>query len=286
MRWAALTIDIGSVDACETAEQLFYNAGIKGIAVDDTAFPMRITGYLPEDERLAGRVRAIDAALTLLPTLGIESVSGRVSLAYVEEDDWANAWKKYFKPMRIGRGIVVLPPWEAPDLRPDDISIVIDPGMAFGTGSHATTQLCLQALEDAVAPGAIVADIGTGSGILAIAAAKLGASSVYAMDIDPQAVRIAGQNATVNSTVLELSEELPRGRVFNVVVANIIADTLIELSTVLTSLLAPAGILIASGIINHRALDVELAFRESGLSEAVGKTRDEWVVQIYHKQAD
>jgi len=156
--------------------------------------------------------------------------------------------------------------------------------MAFGTGSHPTTRLCLEALEDAVAPGATVADIGTGSGILAIAASKLGASAVYAMDIDPLAVRIAGQNALVNSVTLTLSEEMPRQKVFDVVVANIIADTLIELSHVLSSLTSPRGILIVSGIIASRAQDVEKAFIQAGMSPVQGETNGEWVAQTYHIQ--
>ena len=147
-----------------------------------------------------------------LPGFGITGAGTELTLRYVEEADWANAWKAYFKPFRVGRRLVVTPPWEHPDLTPDDIPLVIDPGMAFGTGSHPTTQLCLTALEDFVQPGQAVADVGTGSGILAIAAAKLGASPVAANDNDPLAVKIARENAAANGVSVTVTEALPDGR--------------------------------------------------------------------------
>lgn len=283
MRWAAVKIEAEDVEAMNAAEQLLYNAGFKGVALNDISIPPCVTGYLPEDARLPAQLRAVDAALMLLPSIGITGLSEKADVAFVEEQDWANAWKKYFKPIRIGKRLVVTPPWESPDLAADDLPIVIDPGMAFGTGSHGTTQLCLEALEQVVAPGKTVADIGTGSGILSIAAAKLGADSVYAMDIDPLAVRIATENAAVNGATIETSEQLPEGRVFDVVVANIIADTLIELSETLAGFTAPGGWFIASGIINHRAADVRAAFAKAGLGEADERASGEWVAQVYQR---
>lgn len=286
MRWAALTVEVGAAASVEAAEQLFYNSGIKGVAIDDTADPVRITGYLPDDDRLHGQIRAINAALNLLPSLGLDGISENVQLGYIEEADWATAWKKYFKPLRIGKRLVVTPPWEDPALGPDELAIVIDPGMAFGTGSHATTQLCLEAIEETLSPGASMADIGTGSGILSIAAAKLGAACIYAVDIDPLAVRIARDNARVNGVTAEFSETLPRNIRYDIVVANIIADTLIDLAPTLHAILAPTGALIVSGIINSRSADVEQAMIKEGLKPAGGKTNGEWILQKYHDRKD
>jgi ribosomal protein L11 methyltransferase len=278
-------IEAQDSDAMNAAEQLLYNAGFKGIALNDISVPPRITGYLPEDDRLPAQLRAVDAALALLPAIGIDGISDKAEVSFVEEEDWANAWKKYFKPIRVGKRLIVTPPWESPALADDDLPIVIDPGMAFGTGSHGTTQLCLEALEQSVAPGATVADIGTGSGILAIAAAKLGAGDVYAMDIDPLAVRIATENADVNGTALTVTEEMPEGRTFDVVVANILADTLISLRESLTALTAPGGTFIASGIISHRADDVRAAFENCGFGPVDQRTQGEWVAQVYRRTA-
>ena len=281
MRWASLTIEAQDGDALGAAEQLCYNAGIKGVAVDDGGHPLRITGFLPEDDRLESAIRAIDTALALLPSLGIEGVSPSARVSFIDEDDWANAWKKYFKPIRVGRRLIVTPPWEKPELGDGDLAIVIDPGMAFGTGSHATTQLCLTALEELVFPGASVADIGTGSGILAIAASKLGASDVRAMDVDPLAVRIAEQNAEVNGVRISVSEARPEGEAFDIVVANIIADTLIAMAGDLAALTARSGSLVVSGIIEHRAGDVESAFAAAGMAIVRKDRQGEWIAQKY-----
>ncbi len=210
MRWAEISIDAeaGAVDAVGNALSV---AGCGGFEVRETAQPPAVAGYLPVDDRLEARLSQLKDALARLPGYGITGAGTELTLHYVEEADWANAWKAYFKPMRVGRRLVVTPPWEHPDLAPDDIPIVIDPGMAFGTGSHPTTQLCLAALEDFVQPGQAVADVGTGSGILAIAAAKLGAAHVAANDIDPLAVKIARENAAVNGVALVVEEALPAG---------------------------------------------------------------------------
>ena len=190
MRWAEISIDAeaGAVDAVGSA---LNAAGCGGFEVRETAEPPAVAGYLPVDDRLEDRLGQLQDALAQLPAHGVTGAGTELTLRYVEEADWANAWKAYFKPMRVGRRLLVTPPWEHPDLAPDDIPIIIDPGMAFGTGSHPTTKLCLAALEDYVQPGQTVADVGTGSGILAIAAAKLGAARITANDIDTLAVKIA-----------------------------------------------------------------------------------------------
>jgi ribosomal protein L11 methyltransferase len=202
----------------------------------------------------------------------------------VEEADWANAWKAYFKPFRVGRRLLVTPPWESPSLEPGDIPLVIDPGMAFGTGTHPTTQLCLIALEDLMQPGFSVADIGTGSGILAIAAAKLGASQVFANDNDPLAVKIARENAAQNHVSIIVTDDLPEGA-HQIVVANILADVIIGLASELIALLEPDGILIASGIIDTRENDVQSALSACGLHFQETRRLGEWVALIFRRAA-
>jgi len=176
----------------------------------------------------------------------------------VKEEDWANEWKKYFKPVRVGKNIMIKPTWEAAVLQEGDLVIEIDPGMAFGTGTHPTTVLCLEALEKYVQPEQLVYDIGTGSGILAVAAAKLGAE-VQAGDIDSLAVRIAKENISLNKVEDRVKVEAgDLGEVFidqaDIVIANIIADVIIELLPQLPSLLKPGGLFIASGIIDAMSL--------------------------------
>jgi len=200
----------------------------------------------------------------------------------VKEEDWAHEWKKYFKPMRIGKNFVVKPSWEEFVPQQGQVVIEIDPGMAFGTGTHATTSLCLQAIEEHVKPDQLVFDIGTGSGILAIAAAKLGAK-VQAGDIDKLAVKIARENVMLNG--LEDRVEVRAGNlgeVFtgraDVVVANIIAEVIIELLPQLPSLMKPEGIFLACGLIAERVKEVTGKMEEQGL-EVVGSMEEAgWVL--------
>ena len=282
MRWAEISIDAdaGAVDAVGNA----LNAvGCGGFEVQETAEPPAVAGYLPVDDRLEERLSQLQDALALLPDFGITGAGTELTLRYVEEADWANAWKAYFKPMRVGRHLLVTPPWEHPDLAPDDIPLIIDPGMAFGTGSHPTTQLCLAALEDYVQAGQMVADVGTGSGILAIAAAKLGAIRTVASDIDTLAVKIARENAAVNGVTLTVEEALPSG-LYDVVVANILADVIIGMAQELTALLKPGGILIASGIIDTREADVRLALEALRLSFLETRRQGEWVALVLRRR--
>lgn len=279
MRWAEISIDAGP-EATDAVGAALYAAGCGGFEVREAAQPPAVAGYLPVDDRLEDRLSSLKDALAALPGYGVTGAGTDLTLRYVEEADWANAWKAFYKPFRVGRRQVVTPPWEHPDLAPDDIPLVIDPGMAFGTGSHPTTQLCLTALEDYVTPGASVADIGTGSGILAIAAAKLGASLVAANDNDPLAVKIARENAAANGVAVEVTDALPTGR-YDVVVANILADVIIGMSTELDGLVAPGGTLIASGIIDTREADVRQALESVGLTSLETRRQTEWVGLVF-----
>ncbi|MDQ2799863.1 MAG: 50S ribosomal protein L11 methyltransferase [Armatimonadota bacterium] len=284
MRWTEILIEAGP-EAVDAVGAALNAVGCGGFEVRETAQPPAIAGYLPVDDRIEDRLAQLKAALARLPEYGVTGAGTDLTLRYVEEADWANAWKAFYKPFRVGRRLVVTPPWEHPELASDDIPLVIDPGMAFGTGSHPTTQLCLTALEDYVKPGASVADVGTGSGILAIAAAKLGTARVDANDNDPLAVKIARENASANGVSVEVTEVLPSSQ-YDVVVANILADVIIGMSAELSGLIEPGGILIASGIIDTREADVQKALEEVGLTHIETRRQTEWVALVFQSRLE
>lgn len=281
MRWAEINVNT-RLEARDAVEQALRAVGCDGVLIRDDAVPPQVAGYLPVDDRLEGRLNDLQVALRRLPEFGITGAGTELTLRYVEEADWANAWKAFYKPLRVGQHLVVTPPWESPELGANDIPLVIDPGMAFGTGSHPTTQLCLAALEEHVRPEMRVADVGTGSGILAIAAAKLGASAVVANDIDPLAVQIARANAQVNDVSLHTQEDLPNGE-YDLVVANILADVIIGLKDELAARTKPDGVLIASGIIDTREDDVQGELERVGFQHLDTRRQAEWVALIFRR---
>ncbi|MGO8670148.1 MAG: 50S ribosomal protein L11 methyltransferase [Capsulimonadaceae bacterium] len=283
MRWAQVTVEAGPA-AVDAVCNCLVEIGCAGTLVEDQFDPFQISGYVPVDDRLELRIDRLGEMLPTLAGFGVDGAGTEITLRYVEEDDWANAWKAFFKPIRVGRRLVVTPPWETPPNLPDDITIIMDPGMAFGTGSHPTTRLCLAAIEDFLRPGNAVADIGSGSGILAIAAARLGAVRVAACDIDPLAVEIAGRNAKVNDVEIALSEGMPAGQ-FDLVVANILADVIIGMAGDLAARVAEAGTLIVSGIIDTREDDVRRALTAHGLEPAETRREGEWVAIVLRQLA-
>ena len=198
--------------------------------------------------------------------------SGTIETKLMAEEEWANAWKKYYKPFRLGRHILIVPSWMEEEEQPGDIRIDLDPGMAFGTGTHETTSMCITMLEYQVQPGQTVLDIGCGSGILGIVAAKLGAGRVICSDLDPNAVQVAQENAAANRVDGRLQvyqgdlTEIPAYENVraDVIVANIIADVIIDLAPRAGKLLKDNGCFIASGIIRERRADVEAALKEAG----------------------
>jgi ribosomal protein L11 methyltransferase len=235
----------------------------------------------------------------------IEEGLWRLSLIYpipepqirtVREEDWAHAWKKFYKPLRIGRRVVLKPTWETYPTQPDDLVIELDPGMAFGTGLHPSTRLCIAALEETVQPGDRVLDLGTGSGVLALVAAKLGAGSILATDIDTLAVRVAEENATLNRIPLGDRLRIQQGSVpgsaagqFQVIVANILAEVLVSLfagaygDPLLAEPLAPGGYLILAGILADRAHLVVEAAKQQGLRLVDRKEEGDWVALVVQK---
>ena len=282
-QWISIAIETDGDHAQAIATDLRLTAGCKGVRIDEPNAQsgiVTLTSYVSCDETGEAIVNAIQASLIMLPILGVDGVSAPAIIGRVDEEDWAHGWKKYFKPIRIGKHLIVTPPWASPTLLDDDIKIIIDPGMAFGTGTHPTTQLCLEGLENHLQRGDSVADIGTGSGILSIAAAQLGASTVVSVDNDPLAVRIAAKNAKVNDVDIATSGDFPSDGHFDIVVANIIADTLIELCEPLCRITKPNGVLIVSGIIDTREQDVADTFVARGCTLIETHRASEWVALV------
>jgi ribosomal protein L11 methyltransferase len=214
-------------------------------------------------------------------------IDARVGTRRVSEEDWAEAWKEHFDIERYGERLVVVPSWRQFEAAPDDIALTLDPGMAFGTGQHETTRMCLEALERTVRSGMRILDVGSGSGILSIAAARLGASEVRALDIDDDCVRITRENARANGVgdvvrtgIGTAGERWPfrepaEGR-FDLVVANIVASVIIDLAPYLASALRNGGILIASGIIGEREREVGAALSKVGFRIATCRAMGDW----------
>jgi len=254
----------------------------------DSSRPVVVRGYVAaSDEGIAqAAVDAVRRDLGHLQAFGLRPV-GEVETRLVHEEDWAAAWKKHFPVQRVGRRLVIQPTWRDHDRRPDDVVISLDPGMAFGTGLHPTTRLCLVGIEawaDADLVGdARVLDVGTGSGILAIAAARFGASRVLAIDTDPLAVEATARNADLNGfgeiiDARQGSLPLPEPRQFHLVVANLIAGVLIDFAPELAAVVRPGdGRLLAGGVFHEREAEVRAAFESAGLNVIGRRAEGDWL---------
>lgn len=232
---------------------------------------------------------AAEALAFLKERMSAADIPFDITSGTVDDTDWNENWKKYFKAFDIGDKLAVCPSWEKYDNTDGRTVISIDPGAAFGTGTHATTYLCLSILENEITSESSVLDIGTGSGILAIAAALLGAKSVSGIDIDAQSVKTARENAALNG-VSEKSEftvgnlaEKASGQ-YNIVCANIVADVIIRLFENVADFMTDDGILIVSGIIDMRAKDIEKAAKERGFKIRESLTREEWWAYVLEKE--
>lgn len=230
--------------------------------------------YLEPGAQPAETLAAIEARMEAA------GIAYTVETEGVEQEDWQNGWRKYYHPLEIGRRLAVVPSWQEYDT--DRVKLLLDPGLAFGTGGHETTSLCMEALDELVQGGERMLDIGTGSGILAIAALKLGAASAEGVDIDPVAVRTAVENAALNGVesrfrglVGDLSDQA--SGTYQIVTANIVANAIISLSPAVPGLLADGGHFIASGIIDTRADEVEAALKAAGLAVKERKEKRGWV---------
>lgn len=243
----------------------------------------KITLYLPDNLQGAEQLSGVKSMLRALKAQDTDHSYGRldIELADIQEEDWSTAWKKYYHPVEISPRLVVCPSWEDTPLRPGQAMLRLDPGMAFGTGTHDTTRLCMQLLERYVDENTHVLDIGCGSGILSIAALLLGAKDAIGVDIDENAVKVSRENAALNGvedrlhTVCgDLTDKV--SGTFQLICANIVADVIIRLCPVIPRFLAPGGVFIASGIIDERIDDVRAALAEAGLSIEEQKESGGW----------
>jgi ribosomal protein L11 methyltransferase len=227
----------------------------------------------------------LEHGLEELRTLELGTIEAPV-YAWVQEEDWANAWKAYFKPTRVGEHFMIIPSWETYERQPGDVPLYLDPGMAFGTGTHTTTSLCLRRLEGVVKPGARVLDVGTGSGILAIGAAKLGADQVVAIDIDPVAVQVAQENAARNGVTLDVRAgtlDQVEAEECDVVIANIIAAVIINILPDVASRLKKGGKFLASGIIAEKKQQVLDAILNTWMLPLEVREENGWVAILATK---
>ena len=310
MDWMEVHIQT-SHDGLETVEAFLSGLGIDGVVIDDEtefhefleenrkcwdyvdeellkkeAGACRVTFYLEKTEDGFSRLAQVRMALADFKAAHPECAPLLMTLDELKEEDWAFGWQKYYKPMEIGRRLLVVPEWEKNTVDCGGrVPLILDPGLAFGTGSHATTQLCLQALEKTVRPGDRVLDLGCGSGILSIAALKLGAELAQAVDIDEKCLNVAYENAALNGIGRDrytvrvgdvLSDEALRAELgggYDIVVANIVADVILGLAPMVRQFLKPGGQFLCSGIIDDRAVEVADGLRRCGW--AILETREE-----------
>ncbi len=310
MDWMEVHIQT-SHDGLETVEAFLSGLGIDGVVIDDEtefrefleenrkcwdyvdeellkkeAGACRVTFYLEKTEDGFSRLAQVRMALADFKAAHPECAPLLMTLDELKEEDWAFGWQKYYKPMEIGRRLLVVPEWEKNTVDCGGrVPLILDPGLAFGTGSHATTQLCLQALEKTVRPGDRVLDLGCGSGILSIAALKLGAESAQAVDIDEKCLNVAYENAALNGIGRDrytvrvgdvLSDEALRAELgggYDIVVANIVADVILGLAPMVRQFLKSGGQFLCSGIIDDRAVEVADGLRRCGW--AILETREE-----------
>lgn len=313
MKWLELKLDT-SPAGLDPVSQLLEEQGITGLVIDDEGDfrdflehnhqywdyvdeelmqekqgLCRITFYLSDDPEGYHRLAQVRMALSQLKAAHPEYAPLLLTMNNLEDADWENNWKQFYKPMEIGERLIVVPEWEQANTQ-GRIPLILNPGLTFGTGSHATTRLCLTALEETIHGGERVLDLGCGSGILSIAALCLGASTAAAVDIDPKAVDVAYENAALNGIGRDrytvragdilsdraLAAQLACQR-YHLVLANIVADVIIPLSAQVPALLAEDGVFLCSGIIDTRAHEVEEALVRQGLTLTGRREKNGWV---------
>ena len=311
MKWLALHIDT-SPAGLEPVSSALGDLGIEGLVIEDEgdfrdflehnrqywdyvdeeldramAGKCRVTFYVEDSDQGFATVAAARIAMAELKKAHPEYAPLLMTMDGLEDADWENNWKAFYKPMEIGERLIVIPDWEEADPQ-GRVALRMNPGLTFGTGSHATTRLCLQALEKLVRPGMKVLDLGCGSGILSIAALLLGAERAFACDIDEKAVDVAYENAALNGVGRDrytvragdvLSDQGLRremGGGWDVVVANIVSDVIIALAPAVGPLLAPGGVFLCSGVIDDRAGEVREKLEEAGFAVLESRSSEGW----------
>ena len=306
MDWITLTVRT-TTDGAEAVSAMLMDLGIMGAMIEDKADvainqrpngfwdilgdelaermedDVKVTSYIPADGRAQDTVAHVREGLARLSRMDLGFDAGKLTLdvGSMDDEDWAENWKSQYKPFRLGETFVVKPTWEKYEAQPGDRIIEIDPGMAFGSGTHETTGMCVALLEENVKRGMSVIDVGTGTGILAIAAAKMGAASVLATDLDPMATRVAAENVALNGLgeviackngdLLDTVEEPA-----DIMVANIIADVICMMAASARRYILPDGLFICSGIARERKDEVLAALNAAGYVDLDIREKGEW----------
>jgi len=310
MEWIEISI-FTSWEATEAVANILHDVGVTGVVIEDPQLwkkrqreaqfdevweleniedsnQVTVRGYLPTDDFLTERIEKVRVGVANLPSFGLDIGQGEIKLNKVAEEDWSTSWKAYFKPEHIGNKLVVKPTWEEYEAKDEEIIIHLDPGMAFGTGTHETTSMCMEMLEKYLSGGEIVYDVGTGSGILSLTAAKLGAKEITAWDVDLLAVKVAQENVKINNLENRITvhfASLPEkyGQ-SDVITANLVANIIIQLAPNFYHNLKPNGLLIASGIIVPREEEVMQSLNEQGMKLKERRQEGDWLCLVLEKK--
>ena len=323
MLWHEITVHT-TEEAIEMISNFIHELGAGGVSIEESGtlnkerdtslgqwyeLPLNdipegravIKGYFSQGTDTEAILAQLKASVEQLSEYEIDTGNPTYEVREVDDEDWANAWKQYFKPIRVSERLTIKPTWEDYTPTPEELILELDPGMAFGTGTHATTSLCLKTLEKVIQGGEDVVDVGTGSGILAIAASKLGARHVLAVDLDPVAVSSASENAKLNGLegqitvklsdllgVLKASEtgetaDLGVNIPVQVVVANILAEIILLFVDDVYEVLQPGGYYVASGIISSKEAEVEKALLAAKFTIVEKNYDQDWVVLVARK---
>jgi ribosomal protein L11 methyltransferase len=303
--WLEIACDVPEEHSEVVAEFLTELSG-NGVCVDNLsvdAFSISeipasvrvvIKAYLPAEIDPAPQMHELEIFMSNLSKRHPSARFGHPTLTAVNAEDWSSSWKVHFKPLRVGKRLLIVPTWEDAAELPGDLVLRIDPGMAFGTGGHETTRLCLELLESVMESGPLLTvpsllDLGTGSGILAMAANLLGAGRILALDIDPDAVDVARENLALN----DMSDRVECGitplesltECFDIILANILAEELVRLAPNLAERLLPGGSLILSGILAEKEQLVRQGFASQPLKYIKTACAGEWVAMLYRSEA-
>ena len=312
MKWCEISIQT-SHEAVELIAEIFRDLGASGVVIEDpelvndyitsgkwdyTDIPIAKEtevvvekAYLPVNGELEGRIQTLQQEIKALESRGVNTAPAVLATAELQDEDWSDTWKQYFHTEKPGERVVIKPTWEEYEPKDDEVVIELDPGAAFGTGTHATTSMCIRQLEKLVKPGMTVFDVGTGSGILSIISAKLGATNIQAVDYDDSVLKIVEENLEQNNVqdIISVAQSDLMQNVHGkaeLVIANIIADIIIRLFDQLDEHLEQGGTLLTSGIIEDRIEDVLAAAEKHGYGVVERMENKGWACITFKREAD
>ena len=312
MKWCEISMQT-SHEAMELIAEIFRDLGASGVVIEDpelvndyitsgkwdyTDIPIAKEtevvvekAYLPVNGELEGRIQTLQQEIKALESRGVNTAPAVLTTAELQDEDWSDTWKQYFHTEKPGKRVVIKPTWEEYEPKDDEVVIELDPGAAFGTGTHATTSMCIRQLEKLVKPGMTVFDVGTGSGILSIISAKLGAKNIQAVDYDDSVLKIVEENLEQNNVqdIISVAQSDLMQNVHGkaeLVIANIIADIIIRLFDQLDEHLEKGGTLLTSGIIEDRIEDVLAAAEKHGYGVVERLENKGWACITFKRKVD